>query len=168
MGLEEGMGRGTDEFHGKIRESFLFIELLPKRDAGGLGVSQYTKPALLMGIPQFKPFVKQALRNAESFTELFYRAKGGKVLPKETQNKEQAETGVRDDDIGKNGMSVLAAVTEDSENTEISGSLLSGIEINDGTSVVVMDMAVPGAVADGTGLQFRAELCHKGIKEKFR
>lgn len=168
MGLEEGIGRGTDEFHGKIRVSFLLIEVLPKQDAGSLGVIQNTKPALFVRIPQFKPFVKQVLRNAEAFTELFYGAKACKVLPQKTQNKEQAETGVRDDDIWKNRMSVLTAVTEDSEDTEICFRPLPGIKVNDGTPVVVMDMAVSGAVADGTGLQFRAELSHKGVKEKFR
>ena len=65
-------------------------------------------------------------------------------------------------------MSVFAAVTEDSEDTEICFSPLSGIKVNDGAPVVVMDMAVPSAVADGTGLQFRAKLSHKGVKEKFR
>ncbi len=47
-------------------------------------------------------------------------------------------------------------------------SPLPGIKVNDGTPVVVMDMAISGAVTDGTGLQFRAELSHKGVKEKFR
>ena len=168
MGLEEGVGRGMDEFHGKIRVSFLFVEFLPKRDAVSFGVRQQTKPALFVRIPQFKPFVKQVLRNAEAFTELFYGAKSSKVLSQKTQNKEQTETGVRDDDIRKNRMSVLTAVTEDSENAEICFGPLPGIKVNDGTPVVVMDMAVSGAVADGTGLQFRAELCHKGVKEKFR
>lgn len=168
MGLEEGVGRGTDEFHGKIRVSFLFIKLLPKRDTGSLGISQNTKPALLVGAPKFKPFVKQVLRNAEAFTELLYGAKVCKVLPQKTQNKEQAEAGVRDDDIGKNCVSVLTTITEDSEDAEICFGLLPGIKVNDGTPVVVMDMAIPSAVTDGTGLQFRAELCHKGVKEKIR
>ena len=168
MGLEKGIGRGTNEFHGKIRVSFLFIELHPKRDAVSFGVSQHTKPALFVRVPQFKPFVKQVLRNAEALTELFYGAEGSQVLPQKTQNKEQTETGVRDDDIGKNRMSVFTAVTEDSEDAEICFSPLPGIKVNDGTPVVVMDMAVPGAVADGTGLQFRSELRHKGVKEKFR
>lgn len=168
MGLEEGVGHGTDEFHGKIRVSFLFIKLLPKRDTGSLGISQNTKPALLVGVPEFKPFVKQVLRNGEALTKLFYGAKGSKVVPQKTQNKEQAETGVRDDDIRKNRMSVFTAVTEDSENAEICVSPLPGIKVNDGTPIIVMDMAIPGAVTDGTGFQFRAELCHKGVKEKFR
>ena len=168
MGLKEGMRRGTDEFHGKIRVSFLLIELLPKRDTGSLGVIQNTKPALLVRVPKFKPFVKQVLRNAEALTELFYGAKGGKVLPQKTQNKEQAETGVRNDDIRKNRMSVPAALTEDSEDAEVCFRPLTGIKVNDGTPVVVMDMAVSGAVADGTGLQFRTKLRHKGVKEKFR
>ena len=66
-----------------------------------LGVIQNTKPALFVRVPQFKPFVKQVLWNAEVLTELFYGAKGGKVLPQKTQNKEQAETGVKR--LGENG-----------------------------------------------------------------
>ena len=65
-------------------------------------------------------------------------------------------------------MSVLTAVTEDSEYTEICISPLPSIKVNDRMSVVVMDMAVSGAVADGTGLQFWAKLRHKCVKEKFR
>lgn len=118
MGLEEGVGRGTDEFHGKIRVSFLLIKLLPKRDTGSLGISQNTKPALLVEVPKFKPFVKQVLRSAEALTGLLYGAKVCKALSQKTQNKEQTETGVRDDGIGKNSMSVFTAVTEDSENAE--------------------------------------------------
>ena len=66
-----------------------------------LGVIQNTKPAPSVRVPQFKPFVKQVLWNAEALTELFYGAKGGKVLPQKTQNKEQAETGVKR--LGENG-----------------------------------------------------------------
>lgn len=84
------MGHRTDEFHRKIRVSFLFIELLPKRDAGSLGVIQNTKPALLVRGSQFKPFVKQVLRNAEALTELFYGAKGGKVLPPKTLSTQRS------------------------------------------------------------------------------
>lgn len=100
------------------RVSFLRIKLLPKRDTGSLGISQNTKPALLVEVPKFQPFVKQVLRNAEALTELLYGAKVCKVLSQKTQNKEQTETGVRDDGIGKNSMSVFTAVTEDSENAE--------------------------------------------------
>ena len=60
-----------------------------------LGVIQNTKPAPSVIVPQFKPFVKQVLRNAEALTELLYGAKVCKVLSQKTQNKEQAETGVK-------------------------------------------------------------------------
>lgn len=80
----------------------------------------------------------------------------------------EAETGIRDDDIWKNCMSMLAAVTEYPEDTELGFAPLSRVKVNDGVSVVVMDMAVPSAAADRTGLQFRAEPCHEGVKEKLR
>ena len=96
MALEKGIGRVTAELHGKIRVTFLLIEFLPKRKIGSLGVIQNTKPVQFVVVPEFKPFVKQILRNAEALAELFYGAKACKVLSKETQNKEQAETGVRE------------------------------------------------------------------------
>ena len=64
-------------------------------------------------------------------------------------------------------MSILTAVAEDSKNTKHCFAPLPSIKIDDGTLVVIMDMAVSGAVADRTGLQFRAEPCHKGVKENF-
>lgn len=41
------------------------------------------------------------------------------VFTEQTEEKEQAVTGVRDNDIRKDGMGMPAAVTEDPENTNI-------------------------------------------------
>ena len=64
-------------------------------------------------------------------------------------------------------MGMPAAVTEYPENAEIRFFLPAGFEINDGSAVVVMDVAVSGAPADGTGLQTGLEQRHIGIKKKF-
>ena len=47
-------------------------------------------------------------------------------------------------------MSMPAAVTEYSDNTELCFAPLPGVKVNDGASVVIMDMAVSSAVADRT------------------
>ena len=60
-----------------------------------------------------------------------------------------------------------AAVTEYPENAEIRFFLPAGFEINDGSAVVVVDVTVSGASANGTGLQFRLKLLHVGVKKKF-
>lgn len=65
--------------------------MIAKQDSCGL--AGMTKPVLFVGVPEFKPFVKQILRNAEALAELFYGAKVCKVLPQKTQNKEQADPG---------------------------------------------------------------------------
>ena len=101
------------------------------------------------------------------FTELFNGVKSGKVFAEYAQDKEQAVAGVRDDDIGKDGMCMVTAVTEDSEHTKIRFLLYAGPKVDDGSAIVVMDVAVSGTPADGTGLQTGLKPRHVGIKKRF-
>lgn len=66
-------------------------------------------------------------------------------------------------------MCVLTALTKDSENTQICFCFLMimGADIDDRPPIVIMGMAVPSAVADGTGFQLRVKLSHEGIEERF-
>ena len=120
-----------------------------------------------MGFEKGNPFEKLVLGDPISFAELFDGVKTCKVFPEDAQDKEQAVAGVRDDDIGKNGMCMVTAVTEDPEDAEIRFFLSAGLEVDDGSAVVVMDVAVSGASADGTGLQTGLEQRHIGIKKRF-
>ena len=72
-----------------------------------------------MGFKKGNPFEKLVLGDSKSFAELFDGVKSCKVFPEDAQDKEQAVAGVRDDDIGKDGMCMVAAVTEDPEDAEI-------------------------------------------------
>ena len=102
-----------------------------------------------------------------SFTELFDGKTTCKILPQKAQNEEQAVAGVRDDDIGKDGMCMVTAVTEDSEHTKIRFLLCAGPKVDDGSAVVVMDVAVSFASTGGTGLQTGLKFSHVGIKKRF-
>ena len=120
-----------------------------------------------MGFEKGDPFEKLVLGDSISFAELFDGVKTCKVFPEDTQDKEQTVAGVRDDDIGKDGMCMAAAVTEDPEDAEIRFFLCAGPKVDDGSAIVVMDMAVSGASADGTGLKFGLKPRHVGIKKRF-
>ena len=120
-----------------------------------------------MGFEKGNPFEKLVLGDSISFAELFNGGKSGKVFPEDAQDKEQAVAGVRDDDIGKDGMCMVAAVTEDPEHTKIRFLLCAGLEVNDGSAVVIMDMAVSSASTDGAGLQMGLKFSHVGIKKGF-
>ena len=120
-----------------------------------------------MGFEKGDPFEKLVLGDSISFAELFDGVKTCKVFPEDAQDKEQAVAGVRDDDIGKNGMCMVTAVTEDPEDAEIRFFLSAGLEVDDGSAVVVMDVAVSGASTDGTGLQTGLKPRHVGIKKRF-
>lgn len=120
-----------------------------------------------MGFKKSNPIEKLVLGDSISFTELFDGVKFCKVFPEDAQDKEQAVAGVRDDDIRKDGVRMVTAVTEDPEHTKIRFLLCAGLEVNNGSAVVIMGMAVPGAPADGTGFQFRAKQSHVGIEQRF-
>ena len=120
-----------------------------------------------MGFEKGNPFEKLVLGDSISFAELLNGGKSCKVFPEDAQDKEQTVAGIRDDDIGKDGMCMVTAVTEDPEDAEIRFFLYAGIKVDDGSAVVVMDVAVSGAPADGTGLQTGLEQRHIGIKKKF-
>ena len=120
-----------------------------------------------MGFEKGNPFEKLVLGDSISFAELFNGGKSGKVFPEDAQDKEQAVAGVRNDDIRKDGMCMVTAVTEDPEDAEIRFLFCAGDEIYNGSAVVVMDVAVSGAPADGTGLQTGLEQRHIGIKKRF-
>ena len=120
-----------------------------------------------MGFEKGNPFEKLVLGDPISFAELFNGVKTCKVFPEDAQDKEQAVAGVRDDDIGKNGMCMVTAVTEDPEDAEIRFFLSAGLEVDDGSAIVVMDVAVSGTPADGTGLQMGLKFSHIGIKKRF-
>ena len=120
-----------------------------------------------MDFEKGNPFEKLVFGDSISFAELLNGGKSCKVFPEDAQDKEQTVAGVRDDDIRKDGMCMVAAVTEDPEDTEIRFLLCAGAEVNDGSAVVAMDVAVSGAPADGTGLKFGLKFSHVGIKKRF-
>ena len=120
-----------------------------------------------MGFEKGNPFEKLVLGDSISFAELFNSVESCKVFPEDAQDKEQTVAGVRDDDIGKDGMCMVAAVTEDPEHTKIRFLLSAGLKVDDGSAVVAMDMAVSGTPADGTGLKFGLKFSHVGIKKRF-
>ena len=120
-----------------------------------------------MGFEKGDPFEKLVPGDSKSFAELFDGVKTCKVFPEDAQDKEQTVAGVRDDYIRKDSMCMAAAVTEDPEDAEIRFFLCTGPKVDDGSAVVVMDVAVSGASADGTGLQTGLEQRHIGIKKRF-
>ena len=92
----------------------------------------------------------------------------GKVFPKDTENKEDAILGVRNDGIRKNGVSVTAAFTDDSGNADVLIHGLSVNDINHGTLIGGMGFTVTCGMAAWTFLGFRLKRSHEVKKERFR
>lgn len=79
----------------------------------------------------------------------------------------QAVAGIRDNDIRKNGVCMLTAVTENPHHTKVGLFSLTCLEVNDGAAIVVVDVTVTSASTDGTGLKVGLKHSHIGIKKRF-
>ena len=102
-----------------------------------------------------------------SFTELFDGKTTCKILPQKAQDEEQAVAGIRNNDIRKNGVGMLAAVAENPHHTDVGLFPFTCLEVDDGAAIVVVDVTVTRAPTDGTGLQFGLEPLHVGVKKRF-
>ena len=80
------------------------------------------------------------------------------------ENEEQAVTGVRDNDIRKDGMGMPAANPED---TNIRFHRLAGYKVHEVSAIISMDAAVPKAATDGTGFLTGLKTRHVRVKKRF-
>lgn len=167
VGLQKRMRGQTDELHGKTGERIQTGEVPPKSMVRDLGIRENAEPFLFVGFPEGQPFTELVLGNAVGLTEVLDRMKSGKEFAKDAEDKEKAVTRVRYDDIREHGMCVGTAVTEYPQDAQVRLIGAAIFEINDGSAVVGMDMTVPGAPADGTGLKLRLEMFHVRVKKGF-
>ena len=120
-----------------------------------------------MLFPQSKPLVQLVHGNAELFTEPFNGAESCEIFPQEPEDKEQSVAGVRNDAVRKDRVGMTAAVAENPHDAEFLPHGMPISEINDGSAVIVMDMAVSGGTTNGAGLFFWLKLSHVGLEEIF-
>ena len=90
--------------------------------------------------------------------------KMGEELSKDAKNEEQAIAGIRNDNVRKNSMCMLAVVTEYTHDAEVILDQVTIAKVDDISAVVVMDMASTLRFTDRTGFKLRYELIHECIK----
>ena len=111
--------------------------------------------------------MKLIFRDAESFTKLFYGKKSKKVFAENSEDKKQTVPSVRDNDICKNGVCIIATGALNSHNAETVGMRMTVNEVCNASTVVGVNNAVTGAVAEWAGFKFRVKTGHIGIKKRF-
>ena len=107
-------------------------------------------------------------RDIKALTELFDSMNPGEVFPQDTKDEKQTVAGIRDNDIRKDGMGMFTAFAEYTRDAEMLFLLSARQEVNDGSAIIIVDMAVSGTSTDRTCLQLGLKMLHVGVKEKFR
>ena len=114
-----------------------------------------------MQLPKRYPFAELVFRDIVTFTDLFNSMKMGKEFSKNAKSEEQTITGIRNDNVWQNGMSMFAAVAEYAHDTEVVLDWMPIATVDDISAVVVMDVASTLRFTDRTGFQLRYELIHE-------
>lgn len=164
--LQEGSPEATNKLRGKSGVSRHTDEVFQERQAGSLHGGQCPKPFLFLSVPQVQPLIELVPGNGKTLTETFHRREAGKTLRKDTEDKEKSISGIRNDEIWKDGMG-SAAVTDKTQDDHLTFYRLSIYEIDNTSAVISMDMAVALCSTTGTGFQLGAKRVHVGVKEDF-
>ena len=106
-------------------------------------------------------------RDIKALTELFDGMKPRKVLPQDKEYEEETVARIGNDDIRKDSMGVFTAVTEYAHDAEILFLFSARQEVNDGSAIIIVDVAVSGTSTDGTCFQLGLKLLHVGVKKRF-
>lgn len=119
-----------------------------------------------MRLPEFQPLIELVAGDRKTFAEFFDGRQAGEELCKDTENEEQAVSGIGDNKIRKDSVG-MATATNQAEDTDIMTDRLPLSEINDPASIISMDAAVSPGTTDGACFQFGTERGHIGIKQNF-
>lgn len=101
-----------------------------------------------MGVPKLKPFMELVFGDVEPFTKLFNGKKTKEVFTKNSENKKKSVSSVRNDDVGKNGMGMIAAGTFNPHNAKTVGMRMPINKVSDASTIVGVKYAVTGALTD--------------------
>jgi hypothetical protein len=114
-----------------------------------------------------KPAVEHGMGDAEPQAELFHGGKAQEVLSNDAEDKKEAVGAVRDDEVREDGMRMAAAGADHPGYGDpvVDGS--AGDEIDQVSFIGGMAGAGVGSTTTGTEIQFRAEISHERVKERF-
>ncbi len=155
------------EIHGEGRIRIKQDELPEESSVVSFRSTQYAEPLIFVRLPERQPFMELLFRGIKAVTELFDGMKSGKVFAQDKEDEEQTVGGIGDDDIRKDSMGMFTAVAKYTHDAEIFFLLPAGSEVDDGSAIITMDVAVSDTPTDGTGFQFRLKLLHVGVKKRF-
>ena len=119
-----------------------------------------------MRFPEFQPLIELVAGDRKTFAEFFDGRQAGEELCKDTENEEQAVTGIGDNKIRKDSVG-MATATDQAEDADIAPDRPSLNKIYDPAPVISMNTAVSFGTTDGAGFQFGTERGHIGIKQNF-
>ena len=118
-----------------------------------LEIRKKSEPFSFVGVPKLKPFMELVFGNIEPLTQLFNGKKTKKVFAKNPENKKKSVSSVRNDDVRKNSVSMIAAGTFNPHNAETVGMRMTVKEVSNASAIVGVKYAVTGALTAWAGFE---------------
>jgi hypothetical protein len=125
------------------------------------------EPEGFVFLEEAKPAVEHGMGNAEPQAELFHGRTVQEVLSNDAEDKKEAVGAVRDDEVREDGVRMAAAGTGHPGYGDPVVDGPAGDEIDQVSFIGGMARAGVGSTTTGTGFQFRAEIHHERVKQRF-
>ena len=165
MGLEEGGCAFPEERAGKRREAGHPCERSQESGTGCLQVREEAEPLLFMLLPEGKPVVELVPGDAETLTQRFYGSTSPESLREEPEDEKKAIAGIRNDEVGDDGVSRATARAGKAEDGDLVPDMPAMDEVHQVPAIIGMDPAVSRGAANGADLLFRPERSHESSKQ---
>ena len=120
-----------------------------------------------MLLKELLPFIQLVSGNAETFTEALQGRNVQEGFCQDTKDKEKAIAGIRDDQVREDRMGMSTALAGQTKDSHFCSDGYPTDKVNDPASIIGMDLAMERGATVRTGLLFRAECIHVGIKQNF-
>lgn len=120
-----------------------------------------------MLLKELLPFIKLVSGDAEPFTEALQGRNVQEGLCQYAKDKEKAIAGIRDDHVREDRMGMSTALAGQTEDSNFCSDGNPADKVNDPAPIIGMNLAIERGATDRTGLLFRAECIHVGIKQNF-
>lgn len=126
-----------------------------------MGKIQDAKPVGSILKKEITPAVQHGRSDGIGLTKSSYSPDMSKVFTKNAENEKDFVLGVGNDGIWKNGMCMATAFADDSDYTDILVHRLSVDDIDDGSGIRGMSLAVACRMTDWTFLRLRLKRSHE-------
>ena len=164
MGLEKRLCKPAHKGGSKRGVTGGKGQIFQKREIGSLQGREQAEPFIFLCMPKAEPAVELVPCDGKAFEDTFNGAETGKILSKDAENEKEAISGIRNDEVGKDGVGMPAGADK-TQDADFMPDGRTIYEINKGTLVIGVDLAGTFCPTERACPQLWMESIHERLEQ---